>query len=151
MGGFRKGWLSEPVPVSEFDRPNTVLSPRFCISEQHGNQEPKFRLIEDLSKSLANDTVHSTETYRPDDLDSFAALARLQHSNWAINLKDWSVDSPRAYKTIALRPDSADTAYICFANPNGNLPYKSRILAQPFGSRRAPSNWGRLVTFIQFA
>ena len=48
---FRKGWLSEPVPVSDFDRSNTVLSPRFCIKEQHGNQEPKFRLIGDFSKS----------------------------------------------------------------------------------------------------
>ena len=31
-----------------------------------------------------------------------------------------------------------------------NRPYKSRILAQPFGSRRAPSNWGRVVSFLQF-
>ena len=31
-----------------------------------------------------------------------------------------------------------------------NRPKTARILAQPFGSRRAPSNLGRVVTFIQF-
>ena len=36
-------------------------------------------------------------------------------------------------------------------NPLDNRPYKSRILAQPFGSRRAPANWGRVVTFLQFS
>ena len=35
-------------------------------------------------------------------------------------------------------------------NPFNNRPYKSRILAQPFGSRRAPANWDRVATFIQF-
>ena len=148
---FRKGWLSEPVPVTAFDRSNTVLSPRFCIAEQHGNQEPKFRLIDDFSKSRVNDTVHSAETYCPEDLDSFVAIARLQHHHGARNLKAWSVDFSHAYKTIALHPDSTDAAFICFTNPNDNLPYKSRILVQPFGSRRAPANWGRVVTFIQFA
>ena len=29
-------------------------------------------------------------------------------------------------------------------------PYKARILAHPFGSCRAPSNWGRVVARIQF-
>ena len=50
----------------------------FCISEQHGPQQPKFRLIDDLSKSLANGALHPTETYCPHDLDSFVALSRLQ-------------------------------------------------------------------------
>ena len=36
-------------------------------------------------------------------------------------------------------------------NPNANKPYKARVLVQPFGSRRSPANWGRVVTFLQFA
>ena len=35
-----KGWLSELKPVTYFDRYNAVISPRFCIAEQHGLQEP---------------------------------------------------------------------------------------------------------------
>ena len=28
--------------------------------------------------------------------------------------------------------------------------YKAKLLAQPYGGRRAQSNWGRVDTFIQF-
>lgn len=42
------------------------------------------------------------------------------------------------------------TAAVLFVYPTNNVPYKARILAQSFGSRRAPSNWGRVATFIQF-
>ena len=29
-------------------------------------------------------------------------------------------------------------------------PYRSQVLVQPFVSRRAPANWDRVVTFVQF-
>ena len=51
---------------------------------------------------------------------------------------------------FALRPSSSEASYICFLNPIDNRPYKSPILAQPYGSRRAPANWGRVATFLQF-
>ena len=54
-----KGWLSELPPVSETDLDSAILSPRFCISEQHGTQEQKSRLL-DLNK-----TVQMSETYFP--------------------------------------------------------------------------------------
>ena len=59
---FRKGWLSEPTPVSGSDLDNDIRSPRFCIAEHRGIQEPKFRLIEDLTKSNINKTVQMSET-----------------------------------------------------------------------------------------
>ena len=147
---FRKGWLSEPSLVTSFDLENLILSPRFCIAEHHGIQEPKFRLIDDLTKSNVNKAVQMSETYCPQGIDSFVALTRLQHTNGAADLQQWSVDFSHAYKTIALHPSSADAAHICFLNPVDNQPYKCRILVQPFGSRRAPANWGRVVTFLQF-
>ena len=45
------GWLSEPNPVTASGKTFTILPPRFCISEQHGLQEPKYRLIGDVAKS----------------------------------------------------------------------------------------------------
>ena len=66
-------------------------------------------------------------------------------------MEQWSVDFPHAYKTIALHPSSTEAAQICFLNHVDNRPCKCRILAQPFGSRRAPANWGRMVTFLQFS
>ena len=91
-----------------------------------------------------------SETYCPQGIDSFVALTRLQHMRGAVNQKQWSVDFSHAYKTIALHPSSADADHICFLNPSDNRPCKCRILVQPFGSRRAPANWGRVVTFLQF-
>ena len=91
-----------------------------------------------------------SETYRPQGIDPFVALTRLHHTNGAVNLKQWSVDFSHEYKTIALHPSSSDAAHICFLNPADNRMYKCRILAQPFGSRREPANWGRVVTFLQF-
>ena len=147
---IQNGWLSEPTPVSEADLNTTIPSPRFCIAEHHGIQEPKFRLIDDLTKSNVNKTVEMSETYCPQGLDSFVALTRIQHVNGAKDLKQWSVDFSHAYKTIALHPSSSEVANICFLNPVDNQPYKCQILVQPFGSRRAPANWGRVVTFLQF-
>ena len=66
------------------------------------------------------------------------------------DLRARCVDFPNEYKTIALREASNDAATVCYINPEDNKPYKARILVQPFGSRRAPANWGRVVTFIQF-
>ena len=53
-------------------------------------------------------------------------------------------------QTIASHDASKDAATVCFINPDDNKPYKARILAQPFGGRRAPANWGMVATFIQF-
>ena len=103
-----------------------------------------------MAKSLVNGTVESSETYCPQDIDSFVAHARLQVSYGEDRLRARDVDFSHAYKTIARYPGSADAAYICFMNPLNNRPNKSRILAQPFGGRRAPANWGRVVTFVQF-
>ena len=103
-----------------------------------------------IFKSLANGAVETSETYCPQDLDSFAAITRLQTKHGADHLRAWSLDFSHAYKTIALHPDSSDASCICFINPTDNRRYKSKILVQPFGSRRAPENWGRVVTFIQF-
>ena len=58
-----------------------------------------------------------SETYFPRGLDSFVALTGLHRAGGDEDLKQWSVDSPHAYKTIALRPSSADAARICFPNP----------------------------------
>ena len=136
--------------MTEADLDSTILSPGFCIAEHHGIQEPKFRLIGDLAKSNVNKTVQMSEIYFRQGLDSFVALTRLQHVNGSEDLKQRSVDFPHAYKTIALRPFSAEASRICFLNPVDNRPYKCRILAQPFGSRMALANWGRVVTFLQF-
>ena len=146
----QQGWPSAPTPITEGDLDPLILSPRFCISERHGAQQPKYRVIDDLSMSLANSTATMTDTYCPQDLDSLVAQTRLLDRVGARNLKAWSVYVSNAYETILLHRESHDASLVCFVDPRTNTPHKARILVQPFGSRRAPSNWWRVVTFSQF-
>ena len=129
---------------------NAILSPRFCIAEQHGLQEPKYRVIDGLSRPEVNATSHMTDTYFPQDMGALVSQVRDLSHVGAVDLRDWPVGFPIAYKTIESHEPSDEAVAVCFANPDGNLPYKAQISAQPFGRRRAPSNWGRVVTFIQF-
>ena len=136
--------------MTKHDRTFAIIDPRFCISEQRDNQEPKYRGIDDLAKSQANLTVGASDTYCPRDLDTFMVLARLQRKYGAANIRMWPLDSPNAYKTIGLNEASMGASHICCINPANKPPYKARVLVQPFGSRRAPTNWGMVVTFLQF-
>ena len=61
----------------------------------------------------------------------------------------WSVDFPNAYKTAPLHMNSREAAQISYLAPATNVPLTAEILAQPFGIRMAPANWGIVVTFIQ--
>ena len=148
---YEKGWFSKPTPAAQRDRAFTVLSPRFCIAEQHGNQKPKYRVFGDLTKSHVSLTVGESDTYCPQDLDTFMVLARLQHKYGATNLRMWSLGFSNAYKTIGMNEESKDASHICLLNPKNKRLYNVCVLVQPFGSRRSPANWGRVVTFLQFA
>ena len=147
---YLSGWLSKPTPGSSTDKNELVLPPRFCISEQHGKQPAKYRIIDDLSRSLVNSTLEVPDTYCPESLDVLAAMARTFAESGSTDLKAWDVDFSNAYNAIGLHTDSDNAATVCFARPRGNKPFKAKILAQPFGSSRAPENWGRVVTLIQF-
>ena len=95
-----KGWLSKPSPVSRADVNLAVLSPRFCIAEQHGLQQPKFRVIDDLSRFHVNSTADTTDTYCPENLDTLVTQARTLANLGRTDLKAWSVGFPNAYKKL---------------------------------------------------
>ena len=136
--------------MTEADANKIALSPRFCIAEQHGIQLAKYRVIDDLTRSQVNSTAETKDTYCPESLDVLVAQARRFARHGNCNLKAWSVDFSNAYKTSGLHDESKKAATVCFARPSDNKPFKAQILAQPFGSKRAPANWGRVVTFVQF-
>ena len=130
------------MPIAPSDLSHTVVSPRFCIAEQHGLQEPNYRAIDDLSRSHVNSTADSTDTYGPHDLDTLVANVRALAKLGATDFRAWSFDFSNAYKTIGLHESPKEASTVCFADPYTNVPHKARILVQPFGSSRAPANWG---------
>ena len=92
--------------------------------------------------SEVNDAANMADTNCPQDLEVLVAHVRYLPHVGAVNLRAWSVDFSNAYKTIALRESPNEAAAICFGNPPNNKPCKAQIPVHPFGSRRAPANWG---------
>ena len=128
------------------DIASIVTSPRFCISEQRGEQERNYRAVGDLARSLANSAVSAAETYCPKDLNAFVYIARDQACPNERHIRAWPIDFHVAYKTTGMRPDSDLSAYVFLPNPNGGPFCMANLLARPFGCRRPPSNFGRAVT-----
>ena len=97
---YLNGWLSKPTPITLDDTNKTLLSPRFCISEQHGKQQAKFRVVDDLSRSQANSTADTSDTYCPENMDVLVTQSRTFANLGRTDLKAWSVDFPNAYKLL---------------------------------------------------
>ena len=146
----KKGWISRPARVSLLDLKTRILSPRFCISETHGLSATKFRLIGDFARSWVDQITSLSDTYRPQTSDYLLALFRLQAIQGGSGLKVRSVDFTNAYKTIPVHRGPSDVSCIMLFNPVGGFIYRASVIAQPFGSRSAPKNWGRVITRLQF-
>ena len=112
MGNSENG-ISDPPPVAGFDSAGVITSPRFCIGGDHGVQEPKFRLIGDLTNSNFDKTAQTSEPCCPRGIDSPVAITRLRHINGAADLRQLSVDFPNAYRAIALPPASVEASRFC--------------------------------------
>ena len=150
MAELGKGWRSKPSAVTQHDKTFAISPPRFCMSEQHGKQEAKYRVIDDLPKSHVGGAAGACETYFTHYLCAFVVLAILHRKYGADKLRMWSADFSNAYKKRGLNKESGRAARICFSNPANNLPYKAKVLARPPGIRRAPANWGSVATCLQF-
>ena len=109
-----------------------------------------FRIADDLSKSLVNNAVLATESYCPNDFGAFTNIAREQAKRTGMANRTGPIDFSHAYATIGMRPDSESASYVCLIHPFGNQVYAANLLAKPFGIRRAPSKWVRVLAFTQF-
>ena len=141
--GTSKGWLSEVAPVNNFNRQRTILSPRFCIDEQHGAQEPKFRVMGDLPLPLVKAAVALDDTYFPPRFGHLHGLGSTTQHIWGYRHTNAVGRLSSAYKTSGQNTKSIDASYNCLANHSANRPSTANVLAQPFGSRRGAANLGR--------
>ena len=94
--------------------------------------------------------LHLRDTSIPNTLDTMFAMARAFALSWPlVTLMLTIMDSAHAYKHIGLDTDSARFAVISLANPEGRI-MMAHLNTQPFGPRRAPSNWARVAQFVAF-
>ena len=144
------GWVTQPVPLDDIVLDRIPLSPRFAIEEQHGAGKLKVRVIDDFKASQVNDLLGMVDTSVPETLDVFLAMLLTQgHHNPTADLSAFSVDFAHAYKQVGIAEAQADFATVVLADHAG-VPHVASLKTQPFGSRRAPANWGRIATFFQF-
>ena len=144
------GWVTEPIPLTDEISNAMPLTPRFAQDEQHGLQDEKIRAIDDFKASGINDILSTMDTAVPDTLDAFLGMATyyslIQHEP---DLLAFTADFPHAYKHVGIPVRHAGFATIILAPPSGPL-HVATLRTQPFGSSRAPANWGRVTRFIQF-
>ena len=127
------------------------LTPRFAQEACRGlNLEPKIRLIDDFKASGVSELLSSADTSVPQGLDCFLGMATFfKLLNPDCTLRVFSEDFAHAYKTVGIPVAQAKFATIAMAPPTGE-PHVATLRTQPFGSARAPANWGRVTKFIQF-
>ena len=66
-----------------------------------------------------------------------------------VHLRAYSEDFSHAYKTVGIPIAQSKCATIVLAPPSGP-PHFATLRTQPFGSSRAPANWARVTSFIQY-
>ena len=143
----KKGWLTQPIPVTDAAIQSIPLSPRFAIWE---NRNEKIRIIDDFKASKVNDLLGLVDTSIPQNLDVLLGMALVHADHWGEEtLRVFSLDFAHAYKHVGVAVDQLDFATVVLADTEGN-PMMATLRTQPFGSRRAPANWARVTTFLQF-
>ena len=75
FGEAKMGWITEPTDVTQAILETVPPTPRYGITEQHGKQAAKLRLIVDFRASGINETVETDDTSIPDNLEVFVGLA----------------------------------------------------------------------------
>ena len=149
--GISEGWLSEPAPLPQRIPDAVSLTPRYAISEQHGDGARKVGIIDDRKASGVDAVTSTHDTAVPDSLGVFLAIISYY---WLVapgrGLRAASSDFPHAYKTIGIPCDAGKFSSVLPGPPTGPL-LVAQIRTNPFGRTRAPSNWGWVAKLLQWA
>ena len=110
--------MTEPVDISETVLGTATLTPRFAISEQHGDQAQKVRLIVDFRAPAINSIVETNDTCIPDTLGAFVAIASyLALVAPGCDLMCVAADFAHAYKHIPILDSQREFATILIEPP----------------------------------
>ena len=71
------------------------------------------------------------------------------HIGCARHLQSFVLDFAHAYRHVGVASHRLDFATILLCDLQGNATVAS-LMTQPFGSSRAPANWARATSFVQF-
>ena len=126
-------------------------TPRYTIREPHVDGPRKVRIVDDMKASGANAAISTRETAAPDSIGIFLALdSYYRLVKPGRELRSESCDFRHAYKNVGVPRDGGKFPTALLGPPTGPL-LVAQLKTQPFGSTRAPANWGRVARLIQWA
>ena len=139
---LRRGWLFGPV--SETDLPDdAVVTRRFGI-----RQGGKCRPIDNYLESGVNATTSASDTITVHSADVLAAalsyrIHKLRSMRRLSKLVARAWDLSKAYKNLALHPDSVSDAFLAVWNPDTRCTEIYGQLVLPFGARSSVHSFCR--------
>lgn len=140
-----------PWEASDLPSWVAVVSRRFPIWEHHGSAgRRKCRNIDEMSESLVNATVEDYETYVPRGIEHILALIRHLQVRFGlgVQLEGFTADFKAAYRQVAVSPSQYKFQGVAWWDCLRATVMIGVLTALPFGARRAPANWGRLVLLL---
>ena len=142
-----RGWVAQPVPISDRAMRQIPLAHRFALLEQRGEGAQKVRIIDDLKASQINDLLGLADACLPESLGGFLSMLLAHGScDGSADVIGSSLDCAHAYKHAGIASDQLDFATVILTAPAG-APCMASLRTQPFGPRRAPANWARVANF----
>ena len=115
---WKKGWLSEPIPLAPDGNPTTWKSSSFNIAFRFGvTQADKVRACDDLRHSM---TSLSCAVLTPIKLASWGHIVQLSHLLTKPHSADWGLfkaDHEAAYKQLPIDPADQRNAIIALRHP----------------------------------
>ena len=146
-----KGRVSNPESSTDLIIELAPLYHRFAIwGRRWDSATRKIRLVDGFERPGVNRILKLRGPTIPKSLDTTSAMAMTSALSWTdITIMLTVMDFANAYRHIGPGRNSTKCSAIAFADPSGNVQIV-RLNTQPFGPRRAPSNWARVTKFVAF-
>lgn len=139
--------MSWPRPLVADDVVHSVLSPRMCIEQGVGKDgAPKFRAVDDFTRSHMNACTQPTEKLSCDTLDAVFRTLRELSLKLDCPISMFKADIDAAFRRVPIAAAQRRYGKVVFK-------HKSRVMVSehvcmPFGSIASVHNWDRVGSFL---
>ena len=139
--------MSWPRPLVLADALHSVLSPRMCIEQGIDKDgEPKYRAVDDFTRSHMNACTRPTEKLSCDTLDAVFRTLRELSVKLDGPLAMFKADIDAAFCRLPIAASQRRFAKIVFLHHGKFM--VSEHFCMPFGSIASVHNWDRMGSFL---
>ena len=141
------GRMLWPRPLRDGDIVHSVLSPRMCIEQGVGKDgAPKFRAVDDFTRSHVNACTQPTEKLSCDTLDAVFRTLRELSLMLDCPISMFKADIDAAFRRVPIAAAQRRYAKVVFKHKGKVM--VSRHNCMPFGSIASVHNWDRVGSFL---